>query len=107
MGGTRRREARSRGAGGPSAGLVVSRRSAGVKPARRRAWTGESSTDAASVENLGDMVFLLLCREFVSGGWHAHGAGSDGGRGEGGWGRRAAGRPGSRGLGGGGAPPLG
>src|SRR3981081_1450776 len=57
MGGTCRRVARSRGDGGPSAGLVaVKRRSVGGEPTRRRAWTGESSTDAASVENLGDMV---------------------------------------------------
>src|SRR5712692_2020292 len=58
MGGTRRRVARSGGDGGPSAWLVaVKRRSVGDEPTRRRAWIGESSTDAASVENLGDMGF--------------------------------------------------
>src|SRR2546426_9374329 len=94
MGGTRRREARSRGAGGPAGGLVVNRRSAGVEPERRRAWTGESSTDAPSVENLGDMCFLLG-RECVSDGWCAHGAGWDARHDEDRWRRRAAVPPGS------------
>src|SRR5260370_39781957 len=68
MGGTGRRVACRRGEGGPSAGLFVRRRSVGVEPARRRDWTGESSTDAASVENLGDMVSSCV------GNWSAAGS---------------------------------
>src|SRR3989442_6001412 len=106
MGGTRRRDARSRGVGGPSARLVVNRRSAGVEPARRRAWTGESSTDAPSVENLGDMVFPPGS-DCVSGGRCAREAGWDGRHGEDRWRRREAVPPGSSGFAAGGGGPGG
>src|SRR5260370_40521981 len=76
MGGDGRRVACRRGAGGPWAGLFVRRRSVGVEPARRRDWTGESRTDVASVENLGDMVSSCV------GNWSAAGS-------------MAAGRPGT------------
>src|SRR4029077_7587179 len=106
MGGTRRRVACSRGDGAPSAWLVdVKRRSVGGEPKRRSAWTGERGTDAVIVENLGDIGFLQHW-EFVSGGRHAHGPGSDGRHGEDRWRRRAAVRPGGYGLAGMGAWPM-
>src|SRR5260370_6187324 len=57
MSGTRRRDARNRGEGGPSAELVgVNRRRIGGEPRRRCDWAGESEIVAANAKTLGDMV---------------------------------------------------
>src|SRR5260370_39436269 len=88
MSGTRRRDARNRGEGGPSAELVgVNRRRIGGEPRRRCDWAGESEVVAANLENLGGMVFSSS-RISVSGGrsrhWVRWGARPVGGR----WPRR-------------------
>src|SRR5260370_37312365 len=73
MSGTRRRDARNRGEGGPSGELVgVNRRRIGGEPRRRCDWAGESEIVAANRENLGGMVSPV--REIsVSGGRLVHG----------------------------------